>query len=221
MKSTPFYLQSSGHANSNRGDGRLATAPVHGSAQHDRFAYDPAYPVVTLSAKTPGVNLGTYMGAYDRSEIESRQDVLIYSTEPLDEAVEVSGPVEAVLYLSSTAVDTDIDVTLVDVFPDGRAFGVCNGMLRARHRLGMDTETFLEPDTIYELCVDLQATSITFLKGHSIRLAITSSGLPFYERNMGTTGDNITAVDPILAENTIHHSDRHRSRLILPIVPIS
>ncbi len=215
-----YYLSSDQGANSRFGDGRLLTEPEPDGRDSDVYVYDPATPFTTYSALT-GRDLDVWNGAFDRRELESRNDVLIYSTEALEEAVDVTGPMKAVLYVSSSAVDTDLDLTLVDVFPDGRAMGVYEGTLRLRHREGFDRKVLMEPGEIYEVEVDLNVTSNTFLKGHKIRLEIASSRYPNHDRNLNTGGNNYDESEGIVATNVIHHTEEHPSHLLLPVIPPS
>lgn len=216
---TPYYLSSGGHANSQQGDGVLGVeVPVPEGA--DAFVYDPENPVPTLGGTFCCVGkLDEYPGAFDQSEIARREDVLVYDTPPLREGLEVTGPVEAVLYVSSTAPDTDFTAKLVDVYPDGRAFNIQEGIARARYRAGLDREVWMSPDGVYELRVDLEATSNFFGAGHRIRLEVSSSSFPRWERNLNTGGGNHDEARGVPAGNRVHHSPRRPSRLVLPIVP--
>jgi len=213
-----FFLASTDGANSRFGDGQLSTTQASDDELSDTYTYDPATPNISYSALTDRDELVRY-GAFDRREAQSRHDVLVYTTEPLAEAVDVTGPMKVVLYVSSSAKDTDFDVTLSDVFPDGRAMGVYQGVLRARYREGFDKQVFMEPGEVYEIEVDLNVTSNTFLPGHSIRLEIASSNFPDHDRNMNTGGDNAHETEFVQAVNTIHHTADYPSRLVLPIVP--
>lgn len=147
-----------------------------------------------------------------------RQDVLVYTTPALKEGVEVTGPIELVLYVSSSAKDTDFTGKLVDVYPDGTAFNICEGILRARYREAWDKEVFMEPGKIYQLTIDVSATSIYFQKGHSIRIEVSSSNFPRFDRNLNTGGNNYDESKWVVTKNTIHHSKKYPSHLILPII---
>ncbi|MSQ98970.1 MAG: CocE/NonD family hydrolase [Xanthomonadales bacterium] len=213
-----FFLASDGRANSHHGDGRMQkTVPPSGAAA-DTYVYDPGVPNTTLSALR-GRDEDVWNGAFDRRELETRNDVLVYTSEQLTEALDVTGPMKAVLYVSSTAKDTDFDLTLVDVFPDGRAMGVYEGVLRARYREGFDRKVFMQAGEVYEIVVDMNVTSNTFLPGHQIRLEIASSRFPNHDRNLNTGGDNYNETEWLEATNTIHHSAQYPSRLVLPVVP--
>ncbi|MEQ8800788.1 MAG: CocE/NonD family hydrolase, partial [Haliea sp.] len=171
---TTFYLDSEGSANSRWGDGRLERDTDHSGSESDSYVHDPSTPFTTYRATTGQDTDVWFGGSRDRREIETRNDVLIFDTEPLEETLNVTGPMKAVIYLSSSAVDTDLDLTLVDVFPDGRAMGVYQGTLRVRYREGLDREVLMEPGKIYPVEVDMNATSNTFLPGHRIRLEVAS-----------------------------------------------
>ena len=212
-----YFLSSDEGANSRFGDGRLSLLPVEDDRDSDSYVYDPATPFTTYSALT-GLDIDVWNGFYDRRELETRHDVLVYTTGPLEAAVDVTGPMKAVLYVSSSAVDTDLDLTLVDVFPDGRAMGVYEGTLRARYREGFDRKVLMNPDEVYEIEVDMNVTSNTFLPGHRIRLEIASSRFPNHDRNLNTGGNNFDESEAIVATNVIHHSEVYPSRLVLPVV---
>lgn len=215
---TNYYLQSAGGANSRFGDGVLSvTRPT--TQPPDTFTYDPGHP--TPSVGGPGCCAGTseiLTGALDQSDVETRQDVLVYSTPPLSEGVEVTGPLKAVLYVSSSARDTDFTVKLVDVYPDGTAYNIQEAVLRARYREGLTRGVFMEPGGIYRLAIDLHATSNYFGPGHRIRLEVASSSFPRYDRNLNTGGNNFDETTWVVARNTVHHSRAHPSHLILPVI---
>jgi putative CocE/NonD family hydrolase len=159
-------------------------------------------------------------GPRDQRLVEKREDVLCYTTEPLQRRVEVTGPVELVLYVSSSARDTDFTGKLIDVYPDGRAELLTDGILRARYRESFSHPVLMEPGKIYKLQVDLAATSNVFLSGHRIRLEITSSNFPRFDRNTNTGGIIATEskLDLVQAVNRIHHNSMHPSHLLLPII---
>ena len=213
-----LYLDSDGSANSLFGDGRLIREPpAKDSADH--YVYDPTVPVTSLGG---GVccNGGTVEGgSFDQRPIEARIDVLVYTSEPLEEPLEVSGPVGVTLYVSSDAKDTDFMVKLIDVYPDGRAFNVEETMQRARYREGYDKEVFMEDGEIYELEVSTMSTTNVFQKGHRIRVEVTSSNFPRVARNLNTGGPNYNESEPVTARNVVHHSQEHPSRIVLTVVP--
>ncbi|MFN0178507.1 MAG: CocE/NonD family hydrolase [Gemmatimonadales bacterium] len=216
---TKFYLRSDGRANSRFGTGRLDfEAP--GAEPADEYTYDPATPVpskggalcCTGTADAPP-------GAFDQSDVEIRNDVLVYSTPPLTKGIEVTGAIEAVLYVSSSAKDTDFTVKLVDVYPDGTAYNVQEGILRARYREGFDRQVLMEPGRIYPIRVNVHATSNFFGPGHRIRVEVSSSNFPRFDRNLNTGGDNSRETTMVVAKNRVHHSARYPSHLLLPVIP--
>jgi uncharacterized protein len=209
---TAFHLHSDGRANSRHGDGRLAARP---SARQppDRFVFDPWDPVPTGS-----------MGGYSRTpadqrEIQDRQDVLVYTSEPLAAPLEVTGPIELVLWVASSAPDTDFTAKLTDVHPDGTARALTDGILRARYREGRDRERLLEPGRPTELRIDLGATSNLFKAGHRIRLEVSSSNFPRFDRNPNTGRAFGEEVELRRAEQTVFHDAARPSRLVLPVIP--
>ncbi len=217
-----YFLHSGGGANAAAGDGRLSTeAP--GDEPEDVYVYDPLHPVPTTGGATflPGLFIGANAGPRDQSGPESRPDVLCYTTEPLAGPVEVVGPVKLVLHVSSSAPDTDFTGKLVDVGPDGRPVNLADGIVRARYRESLSNPSFLEPGQTYEITVDLVATANVFAAGHRIRLEVSSSNFPRFDRNTNTGGTIATEVEADLrqAVNRVHHRGSLPSRLVLPIVP--
>jgi len=214
---TRYHLHSGGRANSRSGDGRLGVdAP--GGETADRFTYDPTQPVPThggaiLGAMTPGP------GPYDQGAIEDRPDVLVYTTPPMEKALEVTGPVSLEAYVSSSAVDTDLVGKLVDVNPDGRAINLTEGILRLRYRNSLERAELMAPDETCKVIVDLWATANVFLPGHRLRLEVTSSSFPRFDRNLNVAANPETAATPVKATTTILHDRDHPSALILPVVP--
>ena len=150
-----------------------------------------------------------------------RHDVLVYTSPVLEEEVEVTGPIEARLYVSSSAKDTDFTARLVDVYPNGKAYNVQEGILRARYRDGFDKKVWMSPGSVYEIKIDLHATSNYFGAGHRIRLEVSSSNFPRFDRNLNTGGDNYTETEWVIAKNAIFHSKEYPSRIILPVIRAS
>jgi hypothetical protein len=216
---TKYYLHSHGRANSRLGTGTLDTiAP--GSEPPDTYVYDPASPVPTVGGPDFGVPLpGHTAGAADQAPVEMRSDVLVYTTPPLEHGVEVTGPIEAVLYVSSTAKDSDFTAKLVDVAPDGTAYNVQEGILRARYRQGFNNKVWMKEGEVYEVRVSLSATSNYFAPGHRIRLQVSSSNFPRFDRNLNTGGNNYDETTWIAAKNTVHHATGHASYVMLPVIP--
>ena len=158
-------------------------------------------------------------GAYDQREIEARSDVLVYTTEPLQHDLEVTGPVVLKLFASTDCRDTDFTAKLVDVFPDGRAINLTDGILRGRYRSGTDRQELLVPGEIYEFTVDLWVTSNVFRAGHRIRLDISSSNFPRFDRNPNTGNPFGLDAELRTAHQTVYHDGARPSRLILPVIP--
>ncbi|EEU38477.1 uncharacterized protein NECHADRAFT_102257 [Fusarium vanettenii 77-13-4] len=201
---TKYYLDSRGSANSKNGDGVLTTqAPTR--SNRDVFEYDPGNPVPSLGGPMCCTGKPNTEGSFDQASTEERRDMLVYTTPPLTEGVEVTGPLKAVLSVSSSAKDTDFTAKLVDVYPDGKAYNIQEGILRARYRTGFENSVSMNPSEVYTIEVDMQATSNYFPAGHRIRLEISSSNFPRFDRNMNTGGNNYDEAkadeyDPIQAE---------------------
>jgi putative CocE/NonD family hydrolase len=213
---TRYHLSSAGGANTLHGDGVLRReSPPAGAEPPDAYRSDPADPVPFITEPV-SAQIG---GPDDYRAIEEREDVLVYSTPPLDGAVEVTGPVRVELYASSDRPDTDFMAKLVDVHPDGFCQRICDGMVRARYRDGMDCERFLQPDVVERFEIHLWSTSQVFLPGHRIRLEIASTAFPKYDRNAQTGGPLATETMLAVAENRVWHTPEHPSSLILPVVP--
>lgn len=218
-KQTSYYLHSAGKANSADGDGALVTAkPVKEAA--DTFVYDPADPVPTVGGPLCCDPDQLPPGPRDQEAVETRSDVLVYSTPPLEEDMEVTGPVMLDLFAKSSAVDTDFTAKLVDVSPDGFAQNLTEGILRASFRESTLREPKrIVPGQVYEYKIDLWSTSNVFLKGHRIRLEVSSSNFPRFDRNLNTGKSAATDAHFVKATNAILHDSEHPSALILPVVP--
>jgi putative CocE/NonD family hydrolase len=218
MQETPFYLASTGGANTAKGNGQLVLGkPARASV--DTFTYDPANPVPSRGGSICCTgNPKDQPGSYDHADIEQRGDVLVYSTDLLREGLELTGPMKAVIALSSDAPDTDITVKVLDVFPDGRAMNMQEGITRVRYRDGFDRARPMAPGAVYDVPVDLHATSWYLPAGHRLRVEISSSSFPRFDRNLNTGGKNYDETTWRKAKNTVHHSPAHASRLILPVV---
>ncbi len=213
-----LYLDSGTGANSLFGDGRLIReAPAEGGA--DRYVYDPTVPVTSLGGGVCCSGGTVEGGSFDQRPIEARADVLVYTSEPLDQELEVTGPVRVTLYVSSDARDTDFMVKLIDVGPNGRAYNLDETMQRARYRDGYDKEVFMERGKVYELDISPMSTSNVFLSNHRIRIEVASSNFPRVSRNLNTGGPNYNESQPVTARNAVHHSPAHPSRIVLSVVP--
>ena len=215
--SMTMYLTSDGSANTLHGDGRL-TPDLPGSATHDIYAYDPMNPVPSLGGNVCCLGDAVTPGSFDQRPVEARDDVLVYTSAPLERDVEVSGPVEIALYVSSDAPDTDFTVKLLDVAPDGRAWNLDETIRRARYREGYDREVFMEPGEVYALEFAPLATSNVFRAGHRIRVEVSSSNYPRFERNLNTGTDNARETGHRIARNAVHHGPDHASRIVLTVV---
>lgn len=211
---TPFYLHSDGRAGSDPDDGRLDRRQAS-SEPSDRYTYDPQDPVPTFAMS------GYSRAPYDPTPLQSRSDVLVYTSEPLEEAMEVTGYIELVLWISSSAPDTDFTGKLIDVAPDGTARTLTDGILRARYRNDSTKPELLTPGEPVELRIDLLATSNVFLPGHRIRLEVSSSNFPRFDRNPNTGAVFGTETHPRPAEQTIYHDATRPSHILLPVVPPS
>ena len=215
---TNYYLHSGGKANSLNGDGRLDTAtPNH--EQPDVYAYNPMDPVPTRGGGLCCDPAFMMSGAYDQRPIEARPDVLVYSTPALEQDTEVTGPIVVTLYASSSAVDTDFTAKLVDVEPCGCARNLTDGIIRARYRKPRHPASLIEPGQVYKYTIDVWATSNLFKKGHSIRLEISSSNFPRFDRNPNTGGPIGAETTLVPALQTVHHSAEYPSHVTLPVVP--
>lgn len=214
-----YYLDSAGAANTANGDGILGATPPAAEAA-DSYVYDPGRPVPTLGGR---INLPAALnavGPVDQRPVESRDDVLCFTTPALDEPLEVTGHVSLVLFVASSARDTDFTGKLVDVDPDGRAIYLTDGILRARYRTSLAEPELLDPEQVYEVTLDMSVTSNVFLPGHRIRLEVSSSNFPRFDRNTNTGGviAQETLDQAVVATNWVLHGPAHPSRLVLPII---
>lgn len=215
---THYYLHSEGKANSLRGDGTLsATRPV--AEKRDQFVYDPADPDPTIGGPLCCGALPTGIGPEDQRPAEDRNDVLVYTTPAFTKDTEVTGPVSLDLYVSTSAVDTDFTGKLVDVWPNGFAQNLTEGILRLRYRDSQEHPELANPGQIYHITLDLVATSDVFLPGHKLRLEVSSSNFPRFDRNLNTGGVQALGTTYVKATNVIYHDRAHPSALIVPIVP--
>lgn len=218
----PYYLASAGNANTSNGDGKLCTTMASGPP--DNYRYDPLDPVPSPEnfAVPPGqgrrAELRSPGNAVDQRQVDLRQDRLVFTSEPLREGLEVTGPLKAVLYVSSSATDTDFVVQLSDVYPDGRVYNLRTGIARARYREGYKEPKLMTPGEIYLIEVDMQATGNWFGPGHRIRVQVSSSSFPHFARNLNTGSNNATETTTVVAKNTIHHERHHPSHILLPVV---
>jgi putative CocE/NonD family hydrolase len=211
---TTYYLHGRGGPHA----GLLSTEPP-GDEPPEVYLADPHHPVPTRGGPNCCYPAQLPSGAYDQRSVEARPDVLVYTTPPLDRALEVTGPIEVVLYASTSAPDTDFTAKLVDVYPDGYARNLTDGILRGRYREGTDRSRLLTPGRVYEYRIDAGATSTLFKRGHRIRLEIASSNFPRFDRNPQTGEPAAEARVLAPALQTVHHERAYPSRVVLPLVP--
>ena len=214
---TAFNLDSGGSANTLFGDGVLTTEPPQDGGP-DEFVYDPSDPVPTVTSRTSGARGGLPQGSVDNRAVQTREDVLVYTTAPLEEPLEVTGPVRARIYFSTDVPDTDITVKLLDVDPSGRALNITHGIARAQYRDSFESPTLLQNNEVYALDVELFPVSNYFYAGHQIRVEISSSDAPNFARNLNT-GNSDEGTEMRVATTRIYHNTEHASQIILPVIP--
>ena len=214
-----WHLHSGGHANTAIGDGVLSRS-VSTDEPSDQFIYDPNYPVQTLG----GANCCTPdlvpWGPYDQRPVEMRSDVLCYTTEPLEADVEVIGPITVILYAATDGLDTDWTAKLVDVSRTGYAMNLCDGIIRARYRDSFTDLCLLDPGMVYEYTIHVGATANVFRRGHRIRIEISSSNFPRFDRNPNTGHPFGKDAELRTAKQTVLHSAEYPSRIVLPVMPV-
>jgi len=212
-----FYLGSGGNANTLDGDGVLAIkAPA--ADKPDRFAYDPKNPVLSHGGNVCCQGNAVAAGAMDQRTTEARRDVLVYTTEPFTEGMELSGPITPTLYVSSDAKDTDFTVKILDVYPDGRAYNLDESIQRMRYRNGYDKPlAWMEPGKVYKVTFQPLTTSNYFAAGHRLRIEISSSNFPRFDRNLNTGGRNYDEVNGVVAQNVVHHSSQYPSQVVVTV----
>jgi putative CocE/NonD family hydrolase len=213
-----WYLDSEGRANSLFGDGALRMKKAKAGSPPDRFTYDPFNPVPSYGGNVCCTGNAVKGGSFDQSQMETRNDILVYSTEPLKEGVEVTGFIETTLYVGSDAKDTDFTIKLIDVHPDGKAYNLDETIFRARYREGYDKEVFMEEGKVYKIEMSPMSTSNYFAKGHQIRIEVSSSNFPRFDRNLNTGGNIYDESEGVQAKNIIYHTERYPSQIRLPIV---
>jgi putative CocE/NonD family hydrolase len=218
-QSTKYFLHAAKGANSLRGDGSLSTSPPRGESP-DHYEYDPQNPAPTVGGPLccDGEHLAS--GPRDQRLVEARGDVLVYSTPASAQDTEITGPVTVELFAASSAIDTDFTAKLVDVAPNGFAQNLTEGIVRARYRESQEKPTLINPGQIYKFTIDLWATSNVFRKGHILRLEVSSSNFPRFDRNLNTGENPAFAVNAVSATNTIYHDSEHPSALVLPVVAV-
>jgi len=213
-----FYLSSEGGANTRNGNGVLTMKPP-ASDKPDSFTYDPMKPVMSHGGNVCCQANALTGGALDQSETELKRDILVYTTEPLKEGMELSGPIEATIFLSSDRKDTDVTVKVIDVGPDGKAYNLDEAIQRVRYREGYDKPPqFMEAGKVYKVALQPMTTSNYFAPGHRIRVEVSSSNFPRFDRNLNTGGNNFDETTGLVAKNTIHHSKQYPSSIKVTVV---
>lgn len=213
-----FFLSSGGKANSLNGDGALTTQATDKDTP-DSFVYDPMNPVPSYGGNVCCTGNAVTGGSFDQRKMEARADILVYTTEPLKEGIEVSGALDATLYVSSDVKDTDFTIKVIDVYPDGKAYNLDETIQRARYREGYDKPpVFMEKDKVYKLTFQPMTTSNYFPAGHRLRIEISSSNFPRFDRNLNTGGSNYDEATGVVAHNGVHHSKQYPSQLTVSVV---
>jgi putative CocE/NonD family hydrolase len=213
-----FYLASGGNANTLNGDGILTTAPPPEN-KPDSFTYDPMNPVPSYGGNVCCTGTAITAGSFDQRQNETRQDVLVYTSAPFKEGVEMSGPIVPTLYVSSDAKDTDITVKLLDVYPDGRAYNLDESIQRLRYRDGYDKPlVWMEGGKIVKVALQPLTTSNYFDVGHRFRIEVSSSNFPRFDRNLNTGGNNYDESKGVVAHNVVHHSKQYPSQVTVTVV---
>jgi len=213
-----YFLNSKGKANTMYGDGKLSTEKPANDNYNDSFVYDPFNPVQSYGGGVCCTGNAVQGGSFDQRKMETRADILVYTSDELEEGFEVSGFIEADLYLSSDVKDTDLTIKLIDVYPDGRAYNLDETIQRVRYRSGYEKEVFMDKGEVYKVSLTPMSTSNYFKKGHKIRIEVSSSNFPRFARNLNTGGDNYDEKKGVIALNQIHHSKLYPSQIRLPIV---
>lgn len=207
-----FYLSNGGHANTLSGDGMLTMSPPS-TDQPDSFTYDPMNPVMSYRGSAWPT------GSVDQRETEKRPDILVYTSEPFREGTEVSGSIVPTLYVSSDARDTDFTVRVIDVYPDGPAYSLDESIQRMRYREGYDQPpVWMQPGGVYEVTLQPLVTSNFFDVGHSLRIEVSSSNFPRFDRNLNTGGNNYDETEGVVAHNVVHHSAQYPSKITITVV---
>jgi uncharacterized protein len=213
-----LYLSSAGHANSLNGDGGLSSSPPS-TDKPDSFTYDPMNPVLSYGGNVCCMGTAVTPGAFDQRRMEAREDILVYTSEPFKEGTELSGPITPTLYVSSDAKDTDFTVKVLDVYPDGRAYNLDESIQRLRYRDGYDKpDVWMEPGKVYKVTLQPLNTSNYFEAGHQLRIEVSSSNFPRFDRNLNTGGNNYDEEKGVVAHNSVHHSRQYPSQVVVTVV---
>lgn len=217
-KNTRYFLRSTGPANGRTSSGSLSVS-APSAEKPDQFIYDPSDPVQTIGGPLCCGALRTGIGPQDQRPAEARSDVLVYTTSAFSKETEITGPISLDLYVSSSAIDTDFTGMLVDVWPNGFAQNLTSGILRLRYRKSQESPELAIPGEIYHITLDLLATSNVFLAGHKLRLEVSSSNFPRFDRNMNTGEEQARATRMVKATNVVYHDKARPSALVVPVVP--
>jgi putative CocE/NonD family hydrolase len=213
-----FYLSSGGNANSLNGDGTLTTTPPE-TDKPDAFTYDPMNPVLSYGGNVCCTGNAIEAGAFDQRKMEMRDDILVYTSEPFREGTEVTGPITPTLFVSSDAKDTDFTVKVLDVYPDGRAYNLDESIQRMRYRDGYDKPlAWMESGKVYKVTLQPLTTSNYFAPGHRLRIEVSSSNFPRFDRNLNTGGNNYDESKGVVAHNAVHHSKSYPSQVVVTVV---
>lgn len=214
-----FYLSSGGKANTGSGDGKLVSEPP-ATDSPDTFTYDPMNPVPSFGGNVCCIGNAIQAGSFDQTKMEERNNILVYSTDVLKEGFELSGPIDITLYVSSDAKDTDFTVKLIDVDETGKAWNLDETIQRMRYRNGYDKPlVWMEKDKVYKVKFQPMTTSNYFAPGHRLRIEISSSNFPRFDRNMNTGGNNWDETKGVIAKNSVHHSKQYPAEITISVVP--
>jgi putative CocE/NonD family hydrolase len=213
-----FYLSSGGKANTLNGNGTLTSAPPDVD-RPDAFTYDPMKPVTSYGGNVCCTGTAITAGSFDQRKMEEREEVLVYTSEPFKDGLELTGPILPTLYVSSDVKDTDFTVKVLDVYPDGRAFNLDESIQRMRYRDGYDKPpVWMEKGKVYKVALQPLTTSNYFAAGHRLRIEVSSSNFPRFDRNLNTGGNNYDEVNGVVAHNTVHHSKQYPSQITVTVV---
>ena len=213
-----FFLGSGGKANTLNGDGTLSSEPP-AVDKPDSFTYDPKDPVTSYGGNVCCTGTAITAGSFDQRKMEARPDILVYTSEPFTQGMEGSGPIEPTLYVSSDVKDTDFTVKVIDVYPDGRAFNLDESIQRMRYRDGYDKPlVWMERGKVYKVTLQPLTTSNYFAEGHRLRIEVSSSNFPRFDRNLNTGGHNYDEVNGIVAHNVVHHSKQYPSQVKVTVI---
>ena len=213
-----YFLGSKGNAQTMYGNGTLSLSKNSKPEGKDSFVYDPMNPVKSYGGGVCCTGNAVQGGSFDQRIMETRADILVYTSQPLEEGIEVSGFIEADLYVSSDVKDTDFTIKIIDVYPDGRAYNLDETIQRARYRDGYDKEVFMDKGKVYKVSLSPMSTSNYFKKGHRIRIEVSSSNFPRFARNLNTGGNNYDEKTGVIATNNIHYSENYPSQIRIPVI---